>query len=234
MRSIPPPITIPGPHGPIPALALGDFAAAKAGIVLQYGLSGAMAVQWPEAERLAAAGYAVLIPEAPHHGLRADGYLARMASATAAGARSLFLDLVAESSKETPSLVDHLDRSGATRIVVAGISMGGFTALAAPRRAPRVDSVVAFLADPRWDDRPESPHLRPEAWEHTALLAVVAVGDEVVPPGPMQRFMHDLASRFGSSPRFSLLEYPGGHTMDPAHWDEAWSQVIPWLDQHLR
>jgi len=234
MRSLPPPITIPGPGGPIPALLLGDCSTARAGVILRYGLSGTMAVQWPEAERLAAAGYAVLIPEAPHHGLRADGFLDRMAGATAAGARSIFLDLVMESARETRFLVDHLDRSGASRFVVAGISMGGFAALAAPRQDPRVGAVMAFLADPHWDDRPESPHLHPEAWEHTALLAVVAAGDEVVPPGPMQRFTHDPASRFGSTSRFSCLEYPGGHTMDPADWDEAWSKAILWLKQHLR
>ena len=234
MRPPPTPVTIPGPDGTIPALALGDSASAKATVILHYGLSGTMAVQWPEAERLAAAGYSVLIPEAPHHGLRADGFLERMAAATASEARSLFLDLVAESAGETRSLVDHLSRSGASRFVVAGISMGGFAALAAPQRDPRVGAVVAFLADPHWDDRTESPHLHLEAWERTALLTVVAAADELVPPGPMKRFTHDLASRFGSASRFACLEYQGGHTMDPADWDEAWSKVILWLDCHLR
>lgn len=234
MRPPPTPITIPGPDGPIPALALGNWASTEAAVILQYGLGGSMAVQWPEAERLAAAGYAVLIPEAPHHGLRTDGFLDRMAIATAPEARSLFLDLVAESARETPSVVDHLSRSGASRIVVAGISMGGFAALAAPQRDPRVGAVVAFLADPHWDDRPQSPHLRQDAWERTAMLAVVAAGDELVPPGPMKRFIHDLASRFDSASRFTCLEYQGGHTMDPGDWDEAWSKAILWLDQHLR
>ncbi|NWJ39820.1 MAG: dienelactone hydrolase family protein [Geothrix sp.] len=234
MRPPPLPITIPGPHGPIPALTLGDCASAKAAVILHYGLSGTMAVQWPEAVHLAGAGYAVLIPEAPHHGLRADGFLDGMAVATASEARSLFLDLVAESAGETRSLVDHLSRSGASRFVVAGISMGGFAALAAPQRDPRVGALLAFLADPHWDDHPESPHLHPDAWERTALLAVVAAGDEVVPPGPMKRFTHDLASRFGSASRFTCLDYQGGHTMDPADWDEAWSKAALWLERHLR
>ncbi len=233
MSPLPPPVSIPGPDGPIPTLTLGDCASAKAAVILQYGLSGTMAVQWPKAERLAAAGYAVLIPEAPHHGLRADGFLERMAIATAPEARSLFLDLVAESAGETRSLVDHLSRSGATRFVVAGISMGGFAALASPQRDPRVGAVVAFLADPHWDDRTESPHLHPEAWKHAALLTVVAAGDELVPPGPMKGFTRDLASRFGSASRFTGLEYPGGHTMDPADWEDAWSKAILWLDHHL-
>lgn len=234
MRPPPTPIFIPGPGGPIPALTLGDCASAKAAVILRYGLSGTMAVQWPEAQRLAAAGYAVWIPEAPHHGLRADGFLDRMAIATAPEARSLFLDLVEESAAETRSLVDHLSRSGACHFVVTGISMGGFAALAAPQRDPRVGAVVAFLADPHWDDRPQSPHLRPEAWEHAALLSVVAAGDELVPPGPMKGFTHDLASRFGDTSRFTCMEHQGGHTMDPADWDEAWSKAILWLNEHLR
>ncbi len=233
MPAPPPPITIPGPGGPIPALTLGKCASARAAVILRYGLGGTMAVQWPEAERLAAAGYAVLIPEAPHHGLRADRFLDHMAIAAAPEARSLFLDLVAESARETRFLVDHLSRSGASRFVVAGISMGGFAALAAPQRDPRVGAVVAFLADPHWDDRLQSPHLHLASWEHTALFAVVATGDEVVPPDPMRRFTGELASRFDFDSRFACLEYRGGHTMDPADWDEAWSKVILWLDRHL-
>jgi len=234
LRPPPPPITIPGPGGPIPALRLGDCVSAKGAVILHYGLSGTMAVQWPEAERLAAAGFAVLIPEAPHHGLRADGFLEGMATATAAEARSRFLDLVVESARETRSLVDHLRQSGASRIVVAGISMGGFTALAAPQMDPRVDAVLAFLADPHWDDRPESPHLDLDAWKHAALLAVVALGDEVVPPHRLRDFTQALASRYKSKLTFACLEYWGGHTMDPADWDDAWSKAILWLDHHLR
>jgi len=233
MSAPPAPITIPSPRGPIPALALGDCASARTVVILRYGLGGTMAVQWPEAERLAAAGYAVLIPEAPHHGLRSDGFLDRMTGATALEARSLFLDLVEESAHETLPLVNHLAQSGASRFVVAGISMGGFAALAAPRQAPRVGAVLAFLADPHWDDHPESPHLHLNAWEHTALLAVVAAEDAVVPPDPMREFTHTLASRFNSDSRFTCLEYRGGHTMDPADWDDAWSRAIRWLDPHL-
>ena len=228
------PITVPGPHGPIPALALGGFASVRAAVVLRYGLGGTMAVQWPEAERLAAAGYAVLIPEAPHHGLRSDGFLERMKGAGAMEARSLFLDLVEASAQETSALIDHLAPAGASRFVVAGISMGGFAALAAPDRDPRVGAVLAFLADPHWDHRPRSPHLRPEAWEHTALLAVVATADEVVPPSGMRAFLQALAARFGPRPRLACWDYPGGHIMAPADWNDAWTKALLWLDQHLR
>ena len=129
--------------------------------------------------------------------------------------------------------MDHLLQSGASRFVVAGISMGGFAALAAPQRDPRVGAVLAFLADPHWEDHPQSPHLYLDAWEHTALFAVVATGDEVVPPDRMRRFIHALTSRFRPGSRFAGLEYRGGHTMDPADGDDAWFKAIRWLDPYL-
>lgn len=233
MPAPPSPLAIPGPSGPIPVLPLGNCASARAAVILGYGLGGTMAVQWPEAERLAAAGYAVLIPEAPHHGLRSDGFLERMAGAGTLEARSLFLDLVEESAKETQPMVDYLTQSGASQVVVAGVSLGGFSALAAPQRDPRVGAVLAFLADPQWDDRPQSPHLHLDSWEHTALFAVVAAEDEVVPPDGMRNFTRALISRFRSNLRFACQEYRGGHTMAPADWDDAWSRAILWLDRHL-
>jgi dienelactone hydrolase len=212
---------------------LGDCASTKAAIILRYGLGGTMAVQWPEAELLAAAGYAVLIPEAPHHGLRSDAFLERMAGAAKPEARSLFLDVVEESAAETQALVEHLAQSGASLFAVAGISMGGFAALAAPQRDPRVGAVLAFLADPQWDDRPQSPHLHLDCWERTALLAVVAAEDEVVPPGPLRGFLQTLTTRFNSDSRFTCLEYRGGHTMDPADWEAAWSRATLWLARQV-
>ena len=223
-------ITIPGPNGPIPALTFGDCASARAAVILRYGFGGTMTVQWPEAERLVAAGYAVLVPEAPPHGLRSDGLLDRMACVMVWEARAMFFDLVESGSREIRPLVDHLARSGASRFAVAGVSMGGYAALAAPLQDPRVGAVVAFLADPVWEDRPHSPHLHPGAWSHVALLAVTADGDEVVPPGSLRVFAHSLASRFGSGSRFSSLEYRGGHEMDAADWNEAWVRAILWLD----
>lgn len=234
MPAPPPPTTVPGPGGPIPALMLGNCASARGAVILRYGLGGTMAVQWPEAERLADAGYAVLIPEAPHHGFRRDGFLERMATAPAAEARSRFLDLVEEAAMETRALVDHLAGGGASRFAVGGISMGGFAALAAPQLDSRVGAVLALLADPVWDDRPRSPHLHLASWGHSAMLTVVATGDEVVPPARMREFTHRLASRYRSKLRFTCLEYQGGHTMDSADWDEAWSKSILWLHRHLR
>lgn len=233
MAALPPPIALPGPSGPIPALALGDWASARATVILRYGLGGAMAVQWPEAERLAAAGYAVLIPEAPHHGIRDDGFLDRMGYASASEARSLFLDVVEQAAEETHALLEHLGRSGPARFVVAGISMGGFAALAAPRLGPPVKAVIAFLASPQWDDRTGSPHLDLDVWQHCDLFAVVASDDPLVPPDDMRAFTRRLRSRFNSQPRFRELACRGGHTMDPADWNEAWSQVLHWLDARL-
>lgn len=226
--SPPTPTRIAGPHGPIPALLAGDPARARASVLIGHGLGGTLATQWPEAQRLAARGFAALAVEAPHHGLRADTFLTRMAAASAAEARILFLDLVQAWCAEIPALVDHLASVGATRFVAAGVSMGGHLALGAPGVEPRIGAVVAFNADPVWEDRPQSPHLHLETWAKVPLLAVTADGDEIVPPDSMRVFATRLQSRFGPGHARSLT-YPGGHMMSPGDWEDAWDQVLSWL-----
>ncbi len=230
--AMPPPIWLAGPHGPIPARLVGDPARSRAGVLLGHGLSGTMQSQWPEARQLAAAGFATLLPEAPHHGLRADGLLARMASASGPGARAIFLDILETWADEIRVLVDHLAALGATRFAASGVSMGGHLALAAPARDPRIEAVLAFSADPVWDDRPGSPHLAPEVWEGTALLAITTDGDPVVSPGPMRAFASLLATRFGPEHAVSLT-YPGGHLMDPQDWEDAWARARTWLGRQF-
>lgn len=227
--SMPTPIRVPGPHGPIPALLAGDPARSRAGVVLGHGLGGTMQTQWPEAQLLAAAGFATLLPEAPHHGLRADGLLARMSSASAPEARACFLDLLETWAEEAGALVDHLAALGCNRFAAAGVSMGGHLALAVPGRDPRIEAVIAFNADPVWDDRPGSPHLDLGAWRGTSLLAITTDEDPVVPPGPLRAFTSLLNARFGTERAVSLT-YPGGHLMEPRDWADAWARVQTWLD----
>ena len=62
--AMPPPIWLPGPHGPIPTRLVSDPARSRAGVLLGHGLSGTMQSQWPETRQLAAAGFATLLPEA--------------------------------------------------------------------------------------------------------------------------------------------------------------------------
>jgi len=226
-------ITIPGPCGPIPALTAGDPGAARAGVVLGYGLSAEMQAQWPEAERLVAAGYAVIIPEMPHHGLREDGYLGRMMSQPGAVARSLFLDLLEEGVAELPTTVDHLVAAGARRIVVAGVSMSGHLALAAPSRDPRVEVVVSFMGDPVWDGRPSSPGLVPGAFAGRSLFVVTADDDEVVRPAPVRALVRALAEGSADPAQYVEVRYAGGHMMSPKAWDDAWRRAMAWLDRRV-
>jgi len=110
--------------------------------------------------------------------------------------------------------------------------MGGHLALAAPARDPRIEAVLAFCADPLWDDRPGSPHLAPEAWEGTALLAITTDGDPVVPPSPTRAFASLLRTRFGPAHAVSLT-YPGGHLMEPRDWEDAWARARIWLEHRF-
>lgn len=226
--SMPTFLRIPGPRGPIPALLAGDPARSRTGVLLGHGLGGTRQTQWPEAQLLAAAGFATLLPEAPHHGLRADGLLARMSSASGPEARALFLDLLETWAEETGALVDHLAALGCSRFAAAGVSMGGHLALATPGRDSRIEAVIAFSADPVWDDRPGSPHLDLAAWRGTSLLAITTDGDPVVPPGPLRAFTSLLNTRFGPERAVSLT-YPGGHLMEARDWEDAWARVRAWL-----
>jgi dienelactone hydrolase len=223
-------VTINGPFGPIPLLAAGVPRASKAAVILAYGLGGQMAVQWPEAERLAAAGYAVIIPEAPHHGLRADGFLERMKQLSEEDSRASFLDLLEAWATEIPTLVDWLAANGGSKFVLAGVSMGGHWALAGPLLDPRIGAVVSLLGDPEWDERAASPHLSLDAWAKTALLAITADDDEVVPPQPMRAFVDRLHARFPAKSLHRSLPVPGRHWMAPEVWESAWVQTIAWLD----
>lgn len=224
-------ITIPGPRGPIPTLAAGDPHTARAGVVLGYGMGAEMHVQWPEAERLAAAGYAVVIPEMPHHGLRADGYLDRMRDQPDDVTRPLFLDMVEECAAELPFAIDHLVAAGASCIVCAGFSISGCIALAGPSRDPRVELVVAFMADPAWSGRPSAPERAPAAFAGRGLFVVTADDDTVVPPARVRAFVSELAQRSTDPDRYVEVRYRGGHMMDPATWDDAWTRAIAWLDR---
>lgn len=228
----PVPIGIPGPRGPIPALLAGNPAGSRATLILGHGLSGTMRSHWEEAQRLQAAGFAALLAEAPHHGLRADGYLERMAAAPPREARALFLDLVEEWAAEIRPLADHLASLGAPGIALAGVSMGGHLALAAPHRDRRIKAVLAFSADPVWDDRPGSPHLDPAAWEGVPLLAVTSDDDGTVPPAPMRTFAGLLQDRFGTDHALDL-RYPGGHLLARTDWEDAWRRAVAWLDRRF-
>ena len=230
MPAIPEPLAIEGPSGPIPFLASGDPRTCKAGVILGYGLNGRMEVQWPEAERLADSGYAVIVPEAPHHGLRADPFLDQMSKLPESDARARFLDLLETWVVEIPSLLDDLAARGATRFVVAGVSMGGHWALAAPSLDSRVEAVVSLLGDPEWDNRSWSPHLSLGSWANTSLLAITTDEDVVVPPQPMRTFVDLLNSRFPAKNQHVSVNYPGGHWMAADDWNNAWSRVITWLD----
>lgn len=219
----------PGPAG-IPAVLVGDPATARATVLLRYGLGAQKEVQIPEALRLATAGFAVLIPEAPHHGERADGWLDRIGDlGTPAGRRPLH-ELVARTAAETPALIDDLRARGAAGIVAAGISFGGFVSLATPAADPRTCAVVALLASPVWDDRPDSPHLHPTAWDDVPLFAVTADHDRTVEPGPMREFTAALRRRSTRRAAIDHATYPGDHTMAEADWHDAWGRIITWLD----
>lgn len=130
------------------ALTMGD---GPIGIVLGH-QSDAFLCQWaPEAQRLAAMGYAVILPN-----LQVDEALAAM--------------LAAER---------HLRDAGAEEVVLAGASLGGLLAIASAAVVDEPPAGVIALAPPvayrGWDTRDFAPHV------DAPVLLMVGTGDADLP-----------------------------------------------------
>ena len=168
----------------------------------------------------AARGVEVLLPDAPGHGCRDDGRLAKLAQLDDGSRRAAILDIARQWIPEVRMLAAERRARGARRIIVVGTSMGGFTALGA-LRAPRVlDGVAALLTSPELLDDEDLPLDCPP------VLIGVAEQDEAVPPGRAKAF----AARVDAE----LHEYPHSeHLMREADWLDLWSQTASFVRRNL-
>lgn len=141
----------PGPGEPIPVLLYhrADLPGPKPGIVYYHGVSqnkDAYVDTHPLARRLADAGYAVAIPDAPGHGARPAGatLIDRLRQSLA---REFCAD-IATAGDESDALFDWLASRPEVeggRLGVVGISMGGFTtAFVAARQRRRLRAAVSI------------------------------------------------------------------------------------------
>jgi uncharacterized protein len=223
-----------------PSLVASDgdpAAAAERGCVLFFhGLGAGKAMHRAELAMLAAQGYVAIGIDAAGHGERRDpGAIARLAGRDP---HAVFLELVAETADEVPEVVDDLVRRGwarPDRVGVVGVSMGGFVAYGAALRERRISAAVAITASPEWGARPDSPHLRPEAFPPVALLSITAGNDARVPPAAARQLHGALARRYGGMPeRLRYFEHPGaGHWMTRAAWELTALETVGWLDRFV-
>jgi dienelactone hydrolase len=225
----------PGPFEPIPVLLFQrrDLPGPKPAVVYYHGV-----VQrkedyldtHPMARRLADAGFAVALPDAPGHGERPAG--ATVAERLRASLAHEFTRDVEQASVEAPALLDWLaarpEVDGA-RLAALGVSMGGFTAAvvaAAARERLRAAVCIAgcgdlaacmaetdSIAPGRWgppdralDDETRERIARidplgyPQRFVPLPLLVLHGSADTWNPPHTAERFAAAVAPHYAAAP----------------------------------
>lgn len=192
------------PHGPYPGTVL-----------LYHGLKADKSTHRKELEQLARRGFLAIGVDARGHGQR-PGEPGKS-----------FLELIRPTVAEIPGLIERLAAMEDTGpFGITGISMGGYVAFAAPLATGRLKAVVPILGSPVWEESPDSPHLRPEAFREVALFAWNAGRDVNVPPGPARDFTRQLGQTY--------REYPeSDHFMRPEDWEDGWLRTLDWFQTHL-
>jgi uncharacterized protein len=187
-----------------------------------------------ELERCAALGFLAVGIDAVGHGARSDPDLAERTT-SAGGALPVMLELVDQTIDELPAFVDELvSMHGAhrRRISAVGISMGAFLVYRSIKAGILWRSSVALLGSPRFNGDAGSPHLALETFRRVALLSITAEHDENVPPGSVRRLHTELEEFAGSSSAHRHHELRGsGHLTSAAHWAEAMSETLDWLQR---
>ncbi len=192
-----------------------------------------------ELERCAARGFLAVGVDAAAHGARRDEALGARVAESPGGALPVVLELIEETMRELPALVDelaatfHADRA---RVSVVGISMGAFLvyraiAAGASHAVPPFRSAVALLGSPKWNGT-SSAHHQLDAFREVALLSITAEHDASVPPEPTRTFHERLTERFGSRGQHAHEVLRGaGHLTNAGEWAEAMNATMRWLDR---
>lgn len=193
------------------------------------------------------AGLDPILVDAPHHGARRTGFLDTMPdTSTVEGYRRL-LAILREARDEVPALVDALFADGYERVAIAGVSMGGYIALAAATIEPRLSAIVSILGSPDWtpsdqDTRPfsvelrESPNLRPEAFPPRPLLLLNGARDENVRPEGARALASVLRPRYealGAADALVHREWDAPHFVPVDAWNEMLATTVTFLARVL-
>ncbi|MCA8977395.1 MAG: alpha/beta fold hydrolase [Planctomycetes bacterium] len=192
----------------------------RASVILLHGHAAAADVHLGDGEAFVGDGQEVVLPDAPGHGRREDGRLARIA-ALPDDLRFAAIEAVArEWVMELPELAAWCRQRGAERVGLVGISMGGFAALGALARPCPFDAIAALLAAPNLVTAADITPGRPP------LLLGLAGRDTSVPPEPGRGFARDYGAE--------LHEYPESeHMMRGEDWRDLWRHVGVFLRRHL-
>jgi alpha-beta hydrolase superfamily lysophospholipase len=225
-------------RGRIPVLKLHVEPRPRPAVVVLHGLGAAAEGNRGELISLAEAGFAAAGVDAPHHGLRRDGWLDELGTLENPSSHERFLGLLLEAIPEVSQVIDHLVDEGHWPIGLLGISMGAYTALGVARADSRVAATASLLGSPDW--RPTrgepteaartamraAPVHDPDALTRAPLLLLNAGRDTDVLP--------DAARTFARRHAVEYVEYPeSAHEMRPDDWADAWRRAVGFLARHL-
>lgn len=192
----------------------------RASVILLHGYASAAQAQLGDGEAFVTNHMEVLLPDAPGHGCRENGRLARTAALPDDERPAAIREIAREWLGELPELAAQCRARGAESVGLVGISMGGFAALGALAQPCSFDAVAAVLAAPALVDRGRVKPGEPP------LLLGLAGKDCAVPPGPGREF----AQSYGAE----LHEYPDSeHFMREPDWFDLWGHVGVFLRAHL-
>lgn len=243
---------------PLRTYAAGD-ARGRAAVLLFHGLRVSSVTLDEEARAFARAGITAVLVDAPHHGARRSVVLDTMPdTATLEGYRTL-LRIIREARDEVPALVDHVHGLGYTKVAIAGVSLGGYVALAGATVEPRLAAIVSLLGSPNLiphegeaarrveelhEELAESSHLLIERFPPRPLLLINGARDVNVRPEPARdlaarlRPLYDALGSTARSPdgRAELLvqrEYDVDHFAPPDVWRTMVEEAVAFLSRVL-
>jgi pimeloyl-ACP methyl ester carboxylesterase len=193
----------------------------RGSVIVLHGYGANGAVHRGDGRAFGGDGVEVLLPDAPGHGRRDDGRLERIARLDEAPRRAAIVGLARDWIPELRRLACECRARGARRVVLVGISMGGFAALGALRPPCSFDAIAALLAAPHLIDDEQVER------DHAPLLLGLAGRDQAVPPAPGRAF----AQRHGAE----LFEYPDSeHLMRGEDWHDLWGRTAAFVQRHVQ
>lgn len=192
----------------------------RASVILLHGYAASAVAQHDDGLAFRDDHTEIVMPDAPGHGARDDGRLARIAALPDAERRDAIRAIAREWLAELPGHAADCRRRGAERVALVGISMGGFAALGGVNQTGVWDAVAAVLAEPELVDQASIVPGEPP------VLLGLAGRDEAIAAAPGRAF----ARRYGAE----LHEYPESeHFMRGADWDDLWGRTAAFVRRHL-
>lgn len=189
-----------------------------------------------ELEMCAEAGFLAVGIDAVGHGARGDPGLPGWIASSPNGAMPVMLDLVEQTVREIPALIDALHAQYGVRrerVSMVGISMGAFLGYRSIAAGVKLRAVVALLGAPQWPGE-TSAHRSPAAFRNVALLSITAEHDVSVPPDAVVPFHQQLASAVpanGVRRDHHFVLRDSGHLMSADAWQRAMRVTLQWLQR---